>query len=156
MTSSGDAKVSGKSISFNLKLLFNLLKKWTWLTIIFVAVLSGWSAYSLTSEYELTPAETAIAIIGNIAAYAYLKITLLIITYPFFNKLAFEGSLFILALLTALLLVIAVGSLSILAAPRMDDFPTAELIWLLPLVFAIVSVFLFATFHLSHWMFRLR
>lgn len=154
MTSSGDAKVSGKSIRFNLKLLFNLLKKWSGLTVIIIALLSGYSAYYFASEHGFTPTEITITIVGNIAVMASLKVTVLIITYPFFNKLAFEGSLFILALLTALLLVIAIGSGFILVASRIDTFRTAELIWLLPLVFAIFSIYFFAAFHLFHWMFK--
>ncbi len=156
MNSSANAKISGKSFRLNLELLFNLLKKWSGLTIIIIAVVSGYSAYYFASEDSFTPAEITIAIIGYIAALAFLKVSVLIIIYPFFNKLAFEGSLFILALLTALFLVIAIGCASILVAPRIDTFPTAELIWLLPLVFAIVSIYLFATFHLSHWMFKLK
>jgi hypothetical protein len=149
-----DAKRSSWSVAFNLGLLFNLLNKWSVLTIIFVAVISGYNAYYLTREYGLKPAEVAISIIGTIAAWACLKAMMLMMTYPVFNKTRFEGSLFIMALLVALLLEVAIGSASILAAPRIDTFPTAELTWMLPLVYAVCSIFFFAAFHLFHGVFK--
>jgi hypothetical protein len=94
-----DAKVSRMSIAFNLSLLFNLLKKWSGLTIIITAALCGWITYYFTREYGFTSAEITIVIISYIAALAYLKAFLLIITYPSINKTAFEGSLFVMALL---------------------------------------------------------
>lgn len=154
MNSTADTKLSRWSIAFNLGLIFNLLKKWSGLTIILVAAVSGYNAYYLTREYGLTPAEIAISIIGISAALAFLKVYVLIMTYPVFGKAKFEGAPFIMSLLVALFPIIAIGSASILVAPRIDTFPTAELIWLLPLVYAIISIFLFATFHLYHGIFK--
>lgn len=141
------------NIALNLRLLFNLLAKWSRLTIAIAVGLGGLNAYYLTGKYGFTPAEIAVAIVGVVAAMAFLKASVLIMTYPFFNKSAFEGSLFVTALLVAILPIAAIGCAAILLAPRTDSFPTAEMIWLLPLVFAIISKFLFDTFRLAHWMF---
>jgi hypothetical protein len=154
MNSTPDAKRSRWSITFNLGLLFNLLKKWSVPTIIFVAAASGYNAFYLSREHGLTPAEIAILIIGIIAALAFLKVYVLIMTYPVLNKTKFEGAPFIMSLLVALFPIIAIGSASIIVAPRTNTFPTAELIWLLPLVYAICSIFLFVTFHMSQRLFK--
>jgi len=149
-----EAKTSRWGVGYNLGLLFKQLAKGLVLTLIVVIAIGGLNAYYLDKSYGFSPSEIAVAIVGIVAALAFLQAALLFMGYRIFNGTAFDGSFFVIALLVTFLLIIALGALSFIATPRIDDFPTSELTWLLPAVFGVVTVFLFVTFRASHWMFR--
>ena len=148
------ANLSRWGLNYNLGLLLKQLSKGWLLTLLVVLAITGLSAYQLSQNPNFTPPEIAVAIVGIVAALGFMKACLLLMSYRLMNQTPFEGSFFVMALLVTLLLIIALSALSFLVSSRVDDFPTSDMVWMLPAVFGIVTVFLFVTFRASNWMFR--
>lgn len=138
----------------HLRLLARELAK-NWLATLLIAIVVGVNVVLMAHRGDFSEAEIVVAAIGILAAGLFLQATFLFMSYRLFSGSAFEGSFFVIAVLVTIFLIIAIVAASFLARSRVEGFPTEELPLLILGLYAVVVVFLFGAFRMSHWFFGL-
>lgn len=124
-------------------------------TFVLLALAGALAAINLQSRYDLSVSEVTRSMAAVVVAILFLKAALMFFAFRFFNNQRFDGSFATVAILIALLLILALLLGASVAGPRIDGFPSEELPIVLLGLYALVVIFLYGAFHLSHWFFGL-
>jgi len=141
------------ALTRNAVLLLEQLGAWFWPTLLVGGAIVVFDLMQLPSQDHYTVIELVAAAFGILTGLAFLKTAWIFTFYPLIYKKQFEGSFFIIALLVTALLLNSLGILSLLALSRIEHFPAKELPWMLAGVYVVISIFLWANFHVVHWLY---
>jgi hypothetical protein len=105
-------------------------------------------------QYSLSAGEIVIALVGAIAAFAFLKASCLFVFYGVAYRSKFEGSPFVVAALICMLLLIALSAMAYLGSSRADDISNSDLLFILVGSYAAFTIIIWLGARTMHWLFQ--
>jgi hypothetical protein len=128
------------SFKRNFVILTEILKKWMILTLCLTIIVVLSNGYYFLFEYGMSVVNTILSVFGCLLILVSFKVVFFLSFFrPFFGR-DFDGSLLIFSVINSIIIVLALFSVSVVVNDYADDFPFADLKWILPVLAVIFAV----------------
>ena len=132
------------------RLFVEQLSKWPLATLAICGAVVGVNLLYVPAGKPLSALDMIAIAVSVVAAILFLKAALLFALYRFINRRPFDGSFPLIAMMTALILIICIGCASYVIAGHDPEFPVSALPAILLILFAVMTGFLLFLFRLSN------